>query len=146
MSPEKVKELVAIYPELFSDLPPQCPMSLFSIECGDGWFGILRDCIQRMKDAIANSIYASELKSETKCLQIKEKFGTLRIYLSAYAHWLQTILEDAETESEDICEECGGLGRSCKPLGFYIHTLCQTCEKQHGMKVKKKWESGTSKI
>ncbi|MBD3406180.1 MAG: hypothetical protein GF411_08700 [Candidatus Lokiarchaeota archaeon] len=50
------------FPELFSE-------NLISFCCGEGWKGIIEDVFEKIKDRGA------------KVIQVKEKFGVLRIYL-----------------------------------------------------------------
>lgn len=62
-------------------------------------------------------------------VQIKEKYGTMRFYMSACTTEMDKISEWAEKESCKICEDCG----SFNPIMHYdgwIRNLCNECEKK----------------
>lgn len=66
-------------------------------------------------------------------LQVKEKYGTLRLYYEAepdVADRLDRILEAAEHLSGHICEKCGAPGE-IRP-GGYVLTLCDEHAKELG--------------
>lgn len=54
--------------------------------------------------------------------QIKEKFGTLRFYLTSGTEEMWKIVHEAENKSCKICEECGAPGK--RRGGGWILTLC----------------------
>jgi ribosomal protein L37AE/L43A len=63
--------------------------------------------------------------------QIKEKFGTLRFYVSGPASDdMMRAIDDAEIQSAHTCEVCSNLGvvRVSKG-GFWLKTLCSECAK-----------------
>ena len=122
MSPEHTKELIGIYPELFSDLHPREPFYLFGFECGDGWFDLLKDCIEKIKEICERD------HVETKIAQIKEKYGTLRFYLDHYTNDIGTVVDEAEEKSKITCEECGKEG-SLKQIRGWYSTKCNECNK-----------------
>lgn len=127
MSPDKAKELVAIYPELFSDLAERSNFRLFNFECGDGWFALLKSGIEKIKEEYEKS------GLKLKVYQVKEKYGTLRFYLDQYTDAIQEIVEEMETQSERICEECGALGHISGLV--WVRTLCEECLQKINVKV-----------
>lgn len=68
-----------------------------------------------------------------KILQIKEKFGALRIYTSGNFEdptykSLTHILDELEWLSTRTCENCGNPGEKVKVNnGYWIKTLCPSC-------------------
>ncbi len=64
--------------------------------------------------------------------QVKEKFGTLRVYLNTYPREIWQELSDVITKYEKMtavtCEGCGEPGRLCRPNGSWVLTLCERCE------------------
>jgi hypothetical protein len=74
-------------------------------ECGDGWFGILWWLCMDLEPLV------TELERETgerfEVLQVKEKLGTLRFYVSLHTHPIDGRIEKAQVESADTCEVCG---------------------------------------
>jgi len=65
-------------------------------------------------------------------VQIKQKFGELRIYLSDYSGGLEEITEAATMKSKTVCEVCGAPGiQRGKDLVF---TLCDSCAQNFNSK------------
>ncbi len=79
---------------------------------GDGWFGLLLEA----------SIALEALDEDVVALQVKEKFGTLRLYTDVHSDKVEAIIKRAEVRSSLECEECGALGRI--RAGGWIKTLC----------------------
>ena len=119
MSPENGLKLTSIYPELFSNLHCSVPFALFYFECHDGWFELLKECITKIKEVCERD------KLNIKVDQIKEKYGTLRFYVSEYTDAINDIVDEAERKSSETCEMCGSLGEIRKLP--WITTLCDVC-------------------
>jgi hypothetical protein len=84
-------------------------------ECGDGWVPI----IDAFLTLAGNNYYVVG--------QLKEKFGTLHIYLDTpYDQRMETLVSFAEKASEHTCEDCGGTGELRR--GAWIRTLCDACD------------------
>lgn len=64
-----------------------------------------------------------------KIVQVKEKFGSLRIYHDPYNQKFQKIISGMEMASGSICEWCGKVGSS-DTLNYWIKTLCDDCKKK----------------
>ena len=62
--------------------------------------------------------------------QIKEKYGTLRIYYMGGDDYITGLVAMAEMMSGRICEKCGVPGRQTE--GNWIWTLCIRCAKEKG--------------
>lgn len=65
--------------------------------------------------------------------QVKEKFGTLRVYLEGYDNVIAEISNFAESMSVTTCEECGNIGEIRKFK--WIKTLCDPCAELREQKV-----------
>lgn len=96
--------------------------------CGKGWDQILIDADAKLKYIDPNYTI----------LQIKEKFGTLRYYISTERYGdgtpagliMDDIITCAELASERICENCGGWnGVETKALRGWYKTYCPDCFK-----------------
>ena len=57
--------------------------------------------------------------------QVKEKFGTLRFYMTTETEEMSALIREAEERSAVTCEECGSPG-TCRD-GGWILTLCDKC-------------------
>lgn len=60
--------------------------------------------------------------------QVKEKYGTLRFYVSNISEEIWDYVHQVESESSEVCEQCG------KPGKLYTNgwwrTLCADCEEE----------------
>lgn len=97
----------------------------WGLECGEGWRGIIYDACSKAEPLITKWLKENpeENKQWTPRLsQVKEKYGTLRMYWSSYPPGLDKIEAEAETKSETTCETCGKEG---KVRGHgWLYTAC----------------------
>jgi hypothetical protein len=107
--------------ELHTKYPTLAPEPVF-VECGSGWDTI----ICNLCDALVRVVRP---ENQFRFLQIKEKFGGLRVYTS-YAdttleqdHAITRAVDEAERASWHTCEVCGAPGESVSYRG-YARTLC----------------------
>ena len=73
-------------------------LELFGTECGPGWYKL----IQPVLDACA--------AEGVQITQIKEKYGTLRIYTGPASDKIYSLIDTAERRSAFTCETCGEPG------------------------------------
>lgn len=98
-----------------------------SIDVGDGWYDILQNCLEQ--------VYTFPIHSEIRIVQIKEKFGCLRIYWEIknsnidyndiVITELDVLFKYAENMSQYTCENCGKPGE-LRSLSW-LRVLCDTC-------------------
>ena len=106
-----INTLIDKYPKLLDSLD-------FGVECGDGWFDLI--------DTLCEDII--RVDPTAVATQVKEKFGTLRFYISSDEDEVFDLIDKAEDASETICEECGAPG---KIIGVYwFKTLCKKCDNE----------------
>ena len=117
MKDELEKRLINDYPDLFRGHTKPSTESLmcFGCACGDGWYELLRETCDKLKDF-----------PTVEFVQIKEKFGGLRIYARSASEDGWYILNEAEDKSYSICEVCGAPGKV--RTGGWIKTLCDDCD------------------
>ena len=60
-----------------------------------------------------------------KASQVKEKYGTLRFYMTTSTDEMDKLIDEAEAASATICEDCGAPGETRG--GGWIRTLCDVC-------------------
>lgn len=113
----------------------ECP-KLFKhgicFECAPGWYDIIRDVANKIerileKDAEAYRVIEGEESAycEMYAVQIKEKYGTLRFYMSCETDEISELIRDAEVLSSQTCENCGNPGRM---RGRYWYEVkCDEC-------------------
>lgn len=88
------------------------PYQLWGIQCGKGW------------ESLVQPLLAMAAEQGAEVLQVKEKFGGLRIYVDGGNEKLQAAIEEAEKKSYRTCEECGQSGTTRE--GGWLRTLCDT--------------------
>jgi hypothetical protein len=99
----------------------------FGFECGDGWYELIRELCEELKEMIPD---AYEGEEEFEVVQVKEKFGGLRFYTNWATEEMYEKIEEAEGKSFKICEDCGQPGRV--RAGGWIRTLCDYHAKKAG--------------
>ena len=130
MKKELDEALCRDFPLLFSDRrkDPKTTCMYWGFYCGDGWEPIIREAASKLEPLIEqwvkDHINDEDFEDwQPRASQIKEKFGTLRFYLSSGTDEMFEIVEKAEEKSETICEVCGKPGKLSGP-GWY-KTVCE---------------------
>lgn len=88
-------------------------------ECGEGWNRIIEECLDKIE------MYPD---CEINVLQIKEKYGGLRIYIGMGIEEILNLIDYYEGLSLHICENCGEFytAKMRERSGWY-KTLCDKC-------------------
>lgn len=128
MSPEKDKLLVEKFPNTFARR--SCPTGGKNascmgrgFSCDDGWFDLIYEA--------ATVIEAELLKMNARnryeyaVEQVKEKFGTIRIYIHRENDVINEAISKAYAKSAVTCEKCGEPGKTMS--GSWVQTLCHNC-------------------
>ena len=98
----------------------------FGWECEKGWHPIIQELIDKL---------VKIEDCDFELLQVKEKFGSLRFYVSSETHEVSDLIEDYETYSAHICEVCGEFYTAKtrnKKNGSWLKTLCDKCAEEFG--------------
>ncbi|GMV19486.1 MAG: hypothetical protein AMXMBFR56_77100 [Polyangiaceae bacterium] len=100
--------IITKHPELFADC--------FDFSVPEGWRGIV--------DALCDAL------SVTGCsvLQVKEKFGGLRVYVDNATVAALAAINAAEKLAATTCQVCGA-GEAKLRAGGWARTLCEGCAK-----------------
>lgn len=117
------EKLYRKYPALFiqKDLPMTQTCMCWGCDCGDGWYDILEELCEKVKDV-----------PDLQFAQVKEKFGGLRVYPepgNVAASDMKRVYADiveATKESYATCEYCGDPGELDTKRAWH-RTLCPTC-------------------
>lgn len=139
MDAELENKLYEKYPQFFSNKDKGIMQSCMAwgCECGNGWFDIISSLCWMIRQHEDNKVWRKKyleendpekLKQEpeyfpVKFDQIKEKYGTLRVYFSGGDEYVEGLVSMAEAISGKICEVCGNKGQPNK--GGWITTLCE---------------------
>jgi hypothetical protein len=98
------------------------PLGERTIECGPGWYALVARLARRLEVQIDRLPRRSQ--RQVFCVQVKEKFGGLRFYMSATTTAMRDAIDRATDESFHICEDCGRPGKPRRRRGW-VSTLCQ---------------------
>ena len=103
------------YEQLIYDQFPfaQCPL-----ECG--WHELIYRAMVEISDLYEDNI------DQISILQIKEKYGIMRIVANTSNKELDDIIEKYEQLSKSTCEICGAEGKLIKD-GYWIKVRCEEC-------------------
>lgn len=113
MSPDVESALVSRFPFLHS-------LWHGHMECGDGWSGIIERLCQAIQDLPPPEGF--------RVVQVKEKFAALRFYCEPEWQELWDLVEAAESESRQTCENCGSTeGVSQIAMYGWLFTRCKGC-------------------
>ncbi len=126
------QQIIEAGPNLFSNLEqerthlqnrdaPFQPIA-FGLECGDGWFDLILNLVKDIE-----VILERETKQDIVVCQIKEKFRTLRFYISSGTAEIYDRISVAEAESGNICELCGKVGDVKNKASGWLTCLCEEC-------------------
>lgn len=115
MSPEIEQKLIATYPKLFAGVGQQGSCMNFGCEHGDGWAALVETACRLLDDRGSGAQFS----------QVKEKFGTLRIYVNGGDDYTDGVIDAVEALSASICEACGSPGSVRE--GGWIVTRCDKC-------------------
>jgi hypothetical protein len=134
MNAENGQKLIECFPEAFQGQHPARAFPMFGFECGNGWFELLKDLLNEMRQLCEHT------KNKIRVSQIKEKYGTLRFYwdnvtefedgIECAENALFMATERAGGVSGEICEECGKPGKLRRPNYWYF-TACEDCFSKH---------------
>lgn len=116
MKQKLVDQLMIAYPCVFKKIR--------YIECGDGWFEIINSMCSLIESYISN--LPIELRDQVFAEQIKQKFGSLRVYFSKNLSYIDGVIDMSEKQSLFICENCGLYGKITSSNGWF-RVLCNLC-------------------
>jgi len=131
MNKKNTERLFKKYPDLFKHRDDMmASLMCFGFECGDGWY----DLINQLCGDISKWYNTNRggIPDDFYVVQVKEKFGSLRFYITAAPKEIHDMISVAEQKSYFICEKCGKEGKM-----FYrdelpwIMTLCDKCLDKH---------------
>jgi len=126
------------FPELFKNVDNlKVSLMAFGFECADGWFDLIYNLCKNIK-----AYYKGNIPERFSVVQVKEKFGGLRFYITSAPMEVHNMIAKAELESYRICEHCGKKHAVVKGkyTSFYrddldwVLTLCDNCLDKHILK------------
>ena len=107
------------YEELFNNFEHLFCSSFWGFEIGPGWFEYIADFLVKFDRYMKEKQYNPE---DYKIMQVKNKFGTLRIYLAGSDFYINSLIAETEANANDCCIICGK--KALGSIGIYT----QMCE------------------
>lgn len=132
-------ELIKMHPDFFSEN--------FYIECESGWGTIIEAMLHKIRHHHETIETIRKLYPERELdytpiyfLQIKEKFGGLRIYAGGGDFYTRGVIDMAEEMSRYVCEFSGDKGKrrtrrideEGKEVPAWIKVMSDSVAKEHG--------------
>lgn len=144
MTRELQKRLFKKYPKiLYIKELAQYPIDQRGIECDDGWFSLINKTCEEIQYLIDRSndhklprwkqiigFSDSHIINQVRFVQVKEKFGRLRIYYTPANDRITDILNFAENLSSGICEIYGTSVDITQNEKGWIRSLCESCHQK----------------
>jgi len=102
-------------------------------ECGIGWSELIHDLSVKIEKILERKsdkpvILENVNKFEMYATQVKEKYGTLRFYMSLMTDEIEDLIEEAEALSSQTCECCGMPGKMRGKSWYEVR--CDNCYKE----------------
>lgn len=116
--------LVRRYPNLYRDryAGMQQTCMCWGFDCGDGWFHVIDEASKKLEAEILK--LPKEDRQYCCASQVKEKYGTLRLYMTGSTSRMERIISKASRKSAKTCETCGSRGTLRINGGWYF-TACK---------------------
>jgi len=108
----------------------EVPFPVLSCSVGNGWMSLVVKCLFDLAKL--------NLSPDFSILQIKEKWGGLRIYTSYVTEEIEDVIQKYEILAEDTCEGCGAPGQ-LERVGGWWSVYCEKCLADTLQKYKSVW-------
>lgn len=96
------------------------------------WVPLVDSLCQELQE-----FYDTKQIEQGKCVQVKEKFGTLRFYTHVSLDGEDEIISKYERKSMEICQECGCTDCNIIKTKSWVTYLCKPCT----IKLNKEYET-----
>ena len=115
------QKLYKKYPHFFKQkyLPMNQTAMCWGIDCCDAWYDLLDKTVSKIVKVCPKATAS----------QVKEKFATLRIYMSGSNDRAEKIVDEACSKSSRICEICGRKGKTIE-IDHWFFALCPICTRE----------------
>lgn len=106
------------------------PFELFGYECGEGWWPLIKKAQEIIDEW--NERHPDDERGPLKFAQVKEKWGSLCLYLNFYPdEETEEAIIILENESKHYCEQCGTFeGVKLEETHGWYMTLCPKCREK----------------
>jgi hypothetical protein len=111
------------YTFIHPDPTLQNNLMAFGLECDQGWYPLIEELFDKMQSLVDNNSDYSDME----IVQVKEKYGELRVYIMPDYDALDDLIDEYTKKSIHICEVCGKPGTLQDIGGHWYKTICQEC-------------------
>lgn len=124
MNQDLDKLLCEKYPKIFANRNKSMTETAmcWGFDHGDGWYKIIDNACSVIQRHIDWKNRSEEKVRQVTADQVKEKFGSLRFYVSGGDDYTDGVISMAEEMSSTTCEKCGSPGR-LRGKGW-LYTAC----------------------
>ena len=128
MRAELEAEIFARWPDWFASRGDVSRSLMgFGFQCGDGWLQLLVATFEAIEPHVAAfNRKLEEIGTQFAIVEVKEKFGELRIIAMPTNYAIVTAFLDARERSRTICKTCGAPGRFIRAPD---RVRCERCER-----------------
>lgn len=109
---------------IWDEIKAKCP-NLYKkdipFECGSGWANLILDLSLKIEEILKKNPQNFDMTA----IQIKEKYGTLRFYMSGETEEIRDLIREAEADSSQVCENCGAPAKMRGTKWFEVK--CDDC-------------------
>lgn len=95
--------------------------AFWGFEIGPGWFEIIADFVIKLDSHLRRN--PDMIREEYIIMQVKEKFGSLRIYLHSSDFYINSLIAQTEKNAAEACTVCG------KEVDTVFGVYSSMCEK-----------------
>lgn len=119
-------KLCADFPNLYRDrnASMQTTCMCWGFEVGDAWEPLIRDLSAKLETMIMEQPPGE--REFYAAAQVKEKYGTLRFYMTSSTEEMDKAIEEAERVSAVTCESCGAPGK-LGVVNYWWSVRCDGC-------------------
>lgn len=128
--------------EAKNDLKNIMPWCNYISEMPKGWTSLFG---AELLHDISIQIVNENKESDYEITEIKEKYGSLRVYMSNYDDTMNNIIDSYSCLSSRTCTQCGQMLNICITMN-YILPICESCLRFENMQSKQKTEQHIKKI
>jgi hypothetical protein len=90
-------------------------------DCEEGWHPLINEAIKKIERIMKRD------NLDIQIMDIKEKLGGLRIYLSSTTDEIEEVIKEAEGKALTTCEICGSPGSFLSNFNGWYATRCTAC-------------------
>jgi hypothetical protein len=126
MKTELDEKLCKAFPKIFAqrNLPMTQTCMCWGFSCEDGWYDLIYDLCEKIQK------HCDEKGIQVEAVQVKEKYGTLRFYVSSADDEVYDLINKAEERSGRICQRCGTDKNITQTEGYWVSFYCDDCHKK----------------